>query len=426
MESRDISRISKLGAGGYGEVWHVSWGSREFAQKILLTDDDEDIARFAREVRLLQRLDHPNIVKVSRISLTKAPYYYLMPIYRGSLFDEFPGIVGAEERIRNIFGSVLDAVEYLHSQGVHHRDLKLENVLMNGDSDIVVSDFGLGVQPSSLTPRLTRTGDRLGTPIYQSPEQQRDAKSVDARTDVFALGKILYELYSGPLTNASHDYSKLPPGISLIVERATKSLPEERFASAAEMKVAFQGVFSAIDVESNQRRALDFAASFAASGVAENNELYEFCECMSQLESEVDVIHDVLMMIPGEVLKGLTSQNLAFSRVLIRKFCDHVVGLDWGFDFVDKIGAVCDEFYNAVTDHEIRADLVLATMQLGVGHNRWAVMETASGMLKTAINITEAQFFSERIKDHVYTISRMRSYVKPSSLLKPLRELFEE
>jgi eukaryotic-like serine/threonine-protein kinase len=108
-----------------------------------LDDTDEEVVkRFEREVRIQSKLDHPNIVKVLDKKLTDDARFYVMPLYRGSLVDEFPDIVGYEERLSRIYSSILDAIEHAHTQGAIHRDLKPENVLLNSDQDIVISDFG--------------------------------------------------------------------------------------------------------------------------------------------------------------------------------------------------------------------------------------------------------------------------------------------
>ena len=179
--SNTYTNTEQIGTGGFGVVWKCRRTSdgQLFAKKQLdpsAAADPELVARFNREVRMLSELDHPNIVKVIGKRFLTPPFFYVMPLYPSSLANVIPGLVGDEGRIRKIFAQVLDAVEYAHKQGVIHRDLKPENVLYFADSDIVVSDFGLGRQLNSGSLRRTGTGYQMGTPLYMAPEQGVNAK----------------------------------------------------------------------------------------------------------------------------------------------------------------------------------------------------------------------------------------------------------
>ena len=122
-----------IGTGGFGIVWrcHRKEDGKVFAMKSIDQDVDNDaILRFKREVRIQSKLDHPNIVKVISKRLTYEPYFYVMPLYKGSLRQEYPQITGDQNRIEPVFKALLDAIEYAHREGVMHRDLKPENILL--------------------------------------------------------------------------------------------------------------------------------------------------------------------------------------------------------------------------------------------------------------------------------------------------------
>jgi serine/threonine protein kinase len=130
---------AKIGSGGSAEVWECELDGQCYAKKTLSDPaDPEAMERFAREVRMLSSLDHPNIIRVIAKKLQTPPYYYIMPRYAYSLRTMLPDLVGKEERIVPIVLSILSAIEYAHAQGVIHRDLKPENVLMNNDADLEV------------------------------------------------------------------------------------------------------------------------------------------------------------------------------------------------------------------------------------------------------------------------------------------------
>ena len=107
---------------------------------------------------------------------------------------------------------------------------------MNSNEDLVISDFGLGRRFNAVTTRATLTGNGLGTPLYMAPEQIHGAKHVDARADIYSIGRILYELYTGELSLAVQDNSILPPPVQVIVAKCTKFAPDERYQTIGEIK----------------------------------------------------------------------------------------------------------------------------------------------------------------------------------------------
>lgn len=249
---RDESRI---GSGGFGEVFRCRREDDDqlFARKRLQSGASEDaVERFVREMRILSSLNHPNVVRVVARRLQAPPYFCVLPLYETSLRNELPGLVKDEGRIFPIFSSILDGVEYAHSEGVIHRDLKPENILMNSDSEVVVTDFGLGRIMTAASTRMTQTGFAMGTPLYMPPEQLLDAKSADVRSDIFSLGRMLYELYTGPLLSAVQDSSQVPSGIAFLVDRCTRNNPSDRFQSVGDLKSAWHSLFDASSRQSER------------------------------------------------------------------------------------------------------------------------------------------------------------------------------
>jgi len=209
MEFEDHER---LGVGGFGEVYRCQrTGDGTFFAKKLLTQAQADIvARFQREVRILAKLSHPRIVKVEFAHVDESPYWYTMPLYATSLSREIPSIVGDRKSIVQIFLCVLEAMQYAHAQGVLHRDLTPRNILMNGVDDVVVSDIGLSRDLYDEVTRATFTGDYMGSAGFVAPEQARDAKRADQRSDVFSLGRVLLNMYTGVHPDAGPSDSALP------------------------------------------------------------------------------------------------------------------------------------------------------------------------------------------------------------------------
>ncbi len=142
----DMKLISQN--GNFGDVWLCQRepDGQQFAKKVLKKSDPDSIEDFAREVRLLRSLSHPNIVQIVTMRLQKPPYWYIMPVYATTLEATLSSLHSDEARINKIFLAILDGMAYAHSEGVIHRDLKPGNILMNSDTDVVISDFGLAAR----------------------------------------------------------------------------------------------------------------------------------------------------------------------------------------------------------------------------------------------------------------------------------------
>jgi len=155
--------------------------------------------RFEREASLGLRLEHPGIVKVHDLVVDGGTLALVMEFVDGQLLSELVGSVTGPipwDRAQSMFQQLLDAVTYAHSQGVVHRDLKPDNVLVTEGGQLKVLDFGIAKDVAS---SATKTGTGMGTVDYMAPEQYLDAKNVDQRADVYALGMTLYEMLAGRL-----------------------------------------------------------------------------------------------------------------------------------------------------------------------------------------------------------------------------------
>lgn len=200
--------IEKLGEGGFGIVWLAEQSEpvrREVAIKLIKPgiDSEEVLARFQREQQVLARLDHPGIARVFDVGLTSEDRpYIVMELVRGLPITGYCQQHGLslEARIA-LFRQVCAALQHAHEKGVIHRDLKPTNILIteiNGQPQPKIIDFGIAKalshegQPGMTW--MTRQSRLIGTPSYMSPEQTMPGQSTDARTDVYALGVLLYEL----------------------------------------------------------------------------------------------------------------------------------------------------------------------------------------------------------------------------------------
>ena len=230
----------RLGGGGSGQVFRA-WDERlgrEVAIKLLTGRSLDDFARFAREAHLTARLDHPHIAKI--LDVGSQPPYLVMQLIDGVTLDRWHG-----DRLVAL-RDVARAIHCAHEQGILHRDLKPDNVMVDRNGHAYVLDFGLArtIEPGS---SITHS-HIVGTPGYMAPEQAHgDSRALDARTDVYGLGATLYHLLADrpPFNGISgyavlraviEDEPELPPGPPDLVAIALQALaknPADRYATAA-------------------------------------------------------------------------------------------------------------------------------------------------------------------------------------------------
>lgn len=228
-----------IGEGGMGVVYRghgVFSGMELVAVKFLGTKGTtrEHLLRFRREVRVhATRLNHPNIISLLGYSLDRGrPYFIMEYAHGGSLRNRLlRGPVELPESLA-VFDSICAGVQHAHSQGVVHRDLKPENILQISEGVWKVSDFGLCMEMDRQTTTLTQTNLGLGTAIYCSPEQLRNAKDVDHRTDVYSLAVVLFELLTGNFPPVR--ISEVPEPYRGIIDKATEREPDRRFQNVGE------------------------------------------------------------------------------------------------------------------------------------------------------------------------------------------------
>ncbi len=238
-----------LGRGGMGRVYEAheegGRGKRRVAIKVLSEDlarDPSFVKRFHRESRVLASLSHPHIVEVVDRGEDDGRIYFAMEYVRGESLRRLleQGPLDVEEVVR-LAGEIASALTYAHERGVVHRDLKPENVLLDEEGRVHLVDFGLsrlaGDGGAGATTMLTRTDVILGTYEYMAPEQRRGEKDLDARSDVFALGVMLYEMLTGKLPHGrfappSQARADVPPSFDPVVNKALAPERVARYASA--------------------------------------------------------------------------------------------------------------------------------------------------------------------------------------------------
>jgi TolB-like protein/tetratricopeptide (TPR) repeat protein len=262
--------VAPLGAGGMGEVYRArdTRLGREVALKVLpeaFARDADRLARFEREARTVAGLNHPNIVVLYSVEEDRGVRFLTMELVEGQSLAQLVSPGGLPvPRVLELGIALAEALAAAHERGVVHRDLKPANVMVTREGRVKVLDFGLAklessepglgaTQAATMAAPLSTPGQVVGTVPYMAPEQIR-GDAVDARTDLFALGVMLYELASGrrPFTGASSaDVSSailrdtpeplasvradLPADLDRIVGRCLEKAPRVRFQTAVDL-----------------------------------------------------------------------------------------------------------------------------------------------------------------------------------------------
>jgi serine/threonine protein kinase len=290
----------RVGGGGFGEVYearHHATG-QPGALKVLhaqLVSSPEMIARFGREIAVLRRLDHPNVVRILDAGVDAAGRSFLcMELLVGK---DLSRVIRERKRLAprgaiEVLAPVCDAVARAHDLGIVHRDLKASNVFVCDHDRIVLLDFGIAKISDTIAPELTASHQTLGTPGCMAPEQIHGG-TVDVRTDVYALGGMLFHMLTGRLafedpsptmTQYLHLHAQrprpsllapLPPRLDDVILRAMAIEPADRFRDARTFLAAARAALreSAHDTGTKSaEHAAIFATVTDGSGGAELDE----------------------------------------------------------------------------------------------------------------------------------------------------------
>jgi serine/threonine protein kinase/Tfp pilus assembly protein PilF len=282
--------VRKIGAGGMGEVYLAEDTEleREVALKILLAEvagDEDRLLRFVREAKSASALNHPNILTVHEIGSFENSRFIATELIKGETLRE--RLQGERLTVRetlDIAVQIASALNAAHSAGIVHRDIKPENVMLRDDGLVKVLDFGLAKLTEKKTEAIDTEGETraqvktspgmvMGTARYMSPEQAR-GKEIDARSDIWSLGVVLYEMLTGhtpflgetqadimvsvlsreppPLSSYVHD---LPAELEWIVSKALSKNVEARYQTSKGLRADLDRIKKRIEFDENLRRS---------------------------------------------------------------------------------------------------------------------------------------------------------------------------
>lgn len=260
--------IDKIGEGGMAIVYkglQVSL-NRPVAIKILqkkLADHSSVLERFNRESLIIARLNNPNIIHIidRGVTLEEMPYF-VMEYIEGTDLEHAIKLGGLEfNRKIDLVVQICKALSYAHKNGVIHRDIKPSNVLIDEEGNVQVLDFGIAqfYGDEDINPRHTRVGTIMGTPDFMSPEQRSSSDKVTALSDLYSLGVVMYELFTGarPIGRfqlPSEIDSSIPESIQDVIMSCLENDPAKRPSSADEIKDRLLKVLRGAHLKTDQKK----------------------------------------------------------------------------------------------------------------------------------------------------------------------------
>ncbi len=362
----DIARLKALFAGQYRIEREVGRGGmaavylaedlkhhRSVAVKVLRPSLSALIAleRFLLEIETAARLRHPHILPLHDSGSIDGTFFYVMPFVPGeSLYDKLrrEGPLSIEEATR-LAREIADGLSYAHSQGVVHRDIKPNNIMLESNH-AVISDFGIALVAKSLgSERVTESGIQLGTPKYMSPEQSTGGPEIDGRTDIYSLGCVLYEMlvgeppFTGPTPQAilakklkaSPTRPRLlrdsvPRALERVILRALSRNPADRFRTAEEFGQALadvgiggreRPVGRADDSRARRRRATGERSGTSSDSRISAVKVVGFVAAAVAMLTAIGflttLVHDVKLGIPSQYTPSRIDFPIAGLRAMV-------------------------------------------------------------------------------------------------------------
>jgi serine/threonine protein kinase len=403
--------VRPIGRGGMGRVVEIS-RLCDGARLALKYCEGTSLGRkrLVREAGILGSLNHPHVQSVVDANLDHDPPYYVMPLAAETLEAELPRHGGDLAWSMHVFRQVCLGVQGLHQAGVVHRDLKPANVLRLADDRHVVADLGTAKREPRDSTVLTRTCAILGTLCYLAPEQLMPggSRQADARTDVFQLGKMLYQLITGR-SPAVVEASAVPRGLGHIVLRATSTRPGDRYAEVAGLLEALETYENCVagNAADHPHDVLDKlarqAGSLPGTGPARQQHQLAMLDALAGLDRlQDDAVIEGFDRVPTNLLAMLARTNptrfLAPLSSYARSLERAVARRD--FHYADLVARRMQSVFQASRKPDVKAQALEALLIAAVVLNRYAAMAVFKMLLYQVNDAEIALRVAEMLRDH--------------------------
>ncbi len=375
--------VRLIDRGGFGIVHEVKTPEgKRFARKSFDpqgVNADEQVKlkrRFAREVRVQSQISHPNIMPILTHDLDASPPWFIMPLAEQSLQTKIEADRSAETFDPEPWQDILAAIEELHRLGYVHRDLKPANILyVNGKW--LLSDFGLILPTTRDTTILTSSHSAYGSHYYAAPEQALDFRNTPEQADIFALGCILHDAVDHDPVRTPFAQIRTDGVYGPFLEKCTEIDPKRRFPTIAAVRAALFELWRTSEYSApnpDENTFLDRVLS-SPDSVEAWRALLRYIENL-----ELEDRGPILQAMTVDLIVSLNRLDDALYGRMMTLICAWASGSGFEWSYCDIVGDRLLEAYK-ISSVRIKCQVVMATMELAVSHNRWHVMNQVGAML---------------------------------------------
>ena len=402
----------KIDQGGFGVVYEAtdSTNDNKVALKFCIRDEEAVQKRFAREIRIMENIDHPNVMKILDYNLEGEMKYFVMPLAKYSLYDISEHLVADHVNTLNIFLKVCKGLTTIHSTGNIHRDIKPQNILVTLENQVVISDFGLGKFEERDSTIVTDSRVFLGTEAYAPPEYKirGGVINADVRGDIYQLGKTLYFLLTGsdPLLIEA---DLLPRGIENIIKKATKQDLNSRYASVAELADYIETYLHSLNpinspeyrFEISLKQCEDLAADGTFNKKIVEDLLSSLYECIDGKERFLDIFDK----ISANLLEIVSNQFVDEFEPILDAYTSSLDYLfeysKYNFAYAQTIASKMRIVYRCSKNLEHKKLALKNILISSYICNRWAAMDVFDSILSNINEISEAMAIAEMLKEEI-------------------------
>ncbi|MFD1779060.1 serine/threonine-protein kinase [Fredinandcohnia salidurans] len=413
-----------VGGGGFGKVLYVidQENGEEKALKYCTSNSEEDIRRFKREVRIMENIDHENVIKVIDSNVEHHPPFFTMPVALYSVSKIIPDIQGDINRVIPVFESICKGINAIHFSGHTHRDIKPDNALVFDNSQIVVSDLGLAKFDERDTTVLTRASIYMGTYDYMPPEQMMygGTRDLDHRGDVYQLGKTLYHLLTGYRPTVLNP-DAVPTGIWYVIQRATRQNPDERYQSVNELLDALHDAVRATAPEMNSKGIFEELLLVAEEKLKNNqydprniSQLLQLIYSNDDMEEYISLFHS----LPNRILQIYSSNMPTEFEAILEKYkraIDEKIG-EYPFSFAESVADKMEIVFKNTSSPNIKKIAIVSVLMAGQRLNRWAAMGVFDRLLQTIREEVDAYAVADGLREEMYDYKRLYDRIPKKEL----------
>lgn len=370
--------------GGIGKIYNCSIVDDKggivqnnlVLKKISNEEDLKQYHRFDREMRYLQNLNHKNILKPVYCDFDE--YFIIMDKYPINLEDYIKSQENTIDDCINIFSQILDGVEFYISEGYLHRDLKPQNILLDFESNVKITDFGISSRSlREGTINLTVLSGGAGTYYFCAPEQWEDLKNADERSEIFSLGRILYVLSTKDFSHYEMTkMGEINPQMRRIIKKATEYKPENRYQTIGEFANDFYLLKEPIPSFNVKDYKLDKVIQFISENFLNGSDFE--AELGFILNPAYEDKVDLMIKLDVDMHKNIWDNHTGFYTEFIGNICDDIENRGYPFSYVDSIVSSTVSLLrrlNRTLDIELQLRLIKASARVAVYHNRFRAME---------------------------------------------------